>query len=87
MLQAWLGRIGLDYRAAAFRVGDKTWASERNALVFAAKNPLDAAHMVLVYAGNSPLATVQSLNADAGDVAWVVLDNGKPTGKSEAEQN
>ena len=90
-LEKWLGKIGLDYQAAAFRIADKTWASERNALVFAAKNPLDAGHMVLVYAGNSPLATVQSLSAGTADASWIVLENGKPTGpsatKAEAAAN
>jgi hypothetical protein len=81
-LATWLGRIGMDYQAAVFKLDDKTYASERNALVFAAKNPLDASHMVLVYAGNSPLAMVQSLNATTADAAWIVLENGKPTGPS-----
>ena len=79
-LTAWLGKIGLDYQAAAFRIEGKTYASERNALVYAAKNPLDEAHMVLVYAGNSSLAMAQSLNATSADAAWIVLESGKPTG-------
>jgi hypothetical protein len=32
--------------------------------------------MVLVYAGNSPLETVRSLDA-AGETPWVVLEDGK----------
>jgi hypothetical protein len=81
-LGMWLGKIGLDYQAAEFRVGEKSYASERNSLVFAAKNPVDPAHMVLVYAGNSALAMAQSLNATATDAAWIVLEDGKPTGPS-----
>jgi hypothetical protein len=76
-LAAWTGKIGLDYRDALFRIEGKTYASERNALVFAAKNPLDARHMVLVYAGNSPLATAQSLSGEA-DAPWIVLEDGRP---------
>jgi hypothetical protein len=40
--------------------------------------------MVLVYAGNSPLATAQSLNAALTETPWIVLENGKPTGPSAA---
>ena len=81
-LAAWLGKIGLDYSAAEFRVDGKTYASERNALVFAAKNPLDVSHEVLVYAGNSSLALAQSLTAPTAEAAWTVLESGKPAGPS-----
>jgi hypothetical protein len=83
-LAAWAEKIGLEYQAGIFRIEGKPYASERNALVYAAKNPLDAAHMVLVYAGNSPLATAQSLNAALTETPWIVLENGKPTGPSAA---
>ena len=76
------GKIGLDYSSAQFKISDKVYASERNALVFAGENPLDASRMVLVYAGNSPLATAQSLEASTSDAAWIVLEDGKPTGPS-----
>jgi hypothetical protein len=75
-LAAWSEKLGLDYQGAVIKVGGKAYASERNALLYAAKNPLDPAHMILVYAGNSPLETVQSLEA-AGETPWVVLENGK----------
>jgi Phospholipase B len=80
-LATWSGKIGLDYQSAVFRINGIAYASERNALVFAAKNPYDHAHMVLVYAGNAPLETVQSLSATA-EAPWIVLENGKPTGPS-----
>jgi hypothetical protein len=80
-LAAWRERIGLDYQSAVFRVNGTAYASERNALVFAAKNPYDQTHMVLVYAGNAPLETVQSLSATA-ETPWIVLENGKPSGPS-----
>ncbi len=75
-LAAWAGKLGLDYSGAVFKVEGRTYASERNALVFAAGNPEDAAHMVLVYAGNSPLETARSISA-VGETAAVVLEDGK----------
>jgi hypothetical protein len=75
-LAAWREKIGLDYSAAVFRVDGKTYASERNALVFASKNPLDPAHMAVVYAGNSPLETALSLNATE-EKPWFALEDGK----------
>ncbi len=75
-LAAWRDHIGLDYEAAAFTVDGKTYASERNALVYAAKNPHDASHMVIVYAGNSPLETARAVGA-TGDTAAIVLEDEK----------
>lgn len=49
--RGWASKLGLDYDRRVFKVEDKVYASERNSLVFAAKNPLDAAHMVLTFAG------------------------------------
>jgi hypothetical protein len=43
-----------------FRIGGQTHAGEREALILAAKNPLDASHMVLVVAGNDALRTVKA---------------------------
>ena len=78
-LAEWRAKIGLDYQAAVFKVDGKTWASERNALVFASKNPLDPTRMALVYAGNSPLETARSLNATelTDDKPWFALEDGK----------
>jgi hypothetical protein len=75
-LAEWREKIGLDYSAAVFKVDGKTYASERNSLVFASKNPLDPAHMTVVYAGNSPLETARSLNA-ADNKPWFALEDGK----------
>jgi hypothetical protein len=75
-LAAWRGKIGLDYEAAVFKVDGKTYASERNALVFASKSPLDQTRMILVYAGNSPLETARSLSATE-EKPWFVLEDGK----------
>ncbi len=76
-LAAWQGEMGLDYTGAMFKLEGKSYASERNALVFAAKNPRDAHHMVLVYAGNSPLETARASQARVQGVA-VALEDGKP---------
>jgi hypothetical protein len=81
-LAGWSGKIGLDYEAADFRIKDKVYASERNSLVYSASNPLDAARMVLVYAANSAPALALSLNAASTEAAWIVLEDGKPTGPS-----
>ena len=81
-LAAWSPKVGLEYNGAIFKAGDKTYASERDALVFAAKNPLDAAHMVLVFAGNAPLQTVESLNTEYAQTPFVVLVGGKSSATS-----
>jgi hypothetical protein len=80
-LAAWQDRIGLRYSGAAFAVEGRTYASERDAIVFASRNPSDPAHMVLVYAGNSPLEVVRSLDAHA-EAPWIVLEAGSPFGPS-----
>ena len=73
----WAGKIGLDYRGAAFRIEDKPHASEREALLLAAKNPLDAAHMVLVVAGNDALRTVKA-SRDLAQADHVIYEEGAP---------
>jgi hypothetical protein len=81
-LAEWSSEIGLDYQGGVYRVDSKPWASERDALVFAARNPKSAPNMVLVFAGNSPLATFESLSG-RGDAPFVVLEDGKPAGPSK----
>jgi hypothetical protein len=83
-LNEWAGRVGLDYHAAIFKAKDKTYASERNSLVYAAKNPLDSSHMVLVFAGNDPLSMVEALNTQYAQTPYAVLEDGKPVGGSRA---
>lgn len=73
-LAAWANNMGLDYERAVFRIAGKTYASERNGLVYAAKNPLDETHMALVYAGNSPLETARSIHANGEKAADVLYD-------------
>jgi len=72
-LAAWAGRIGLDYPGAAFRIDGAVHASEREALLFSAKNPFDPAHMVLVVAGNTALRTVKAWNAGLTQTDHVIL--------------
>ena len=77
-LAEWAAKLGIDYSGAVFKVDGQTFASERNSLVMAATNPLDASHMVLILAGNDPLHTVEALNADSSPTPYVVLEDGKP---------
>jgi hypothetical protein len=58
-LAEWSERLGLDYREDVFRLEGTAHASERDALLFAGKNPLDERHMALVVAGNDALRTVK----------------------------
>ena len=77
-LAGWAAQIGLHYDGAVFEKNGETFASERNSLVMAAANPLDASHMVLLIAGNDPLHTVEALAADSSETPSVVLEDGKP---------
>ena len=76
-LAAWAGKLGLSYDGASFRIDGEVHASEREALVLAAKNPLDPAHMVLVVAGNDALRTVKASRLQAA-AEYVLLDDGAP---------
>jgi phospholipase B-like protein len=75
-LALWAGKLGLDYRGAAFKINGETHASEREGLILAARNPLDSAHMVLVVAGNDALSTVESQNADLAADEYVIVKHG-----------
>jgi hypothetical protein len=77
-LAAWAEKLGLSYQGAAFQMDGDMHASEREALVFAAKNPLDAAHMVMTVAGNDALRTVKASRAEAS-AEYVLLDDGNPS--------
>jgi hypothetical protein len=58
-LAAWAKSLNLDYQGALFKMENRVHATEREALAFAAKNPQDPGHMVLVLAGNDALRTVK----------------------------
>jgi hypothetical protein len=88
-LADWSGRLGLDYGENAFRLDGKAHADERDALLFAGKNPLDQAHMVLVVAGNDALRTVKLATSmrEWKSGQYELVENGKASagfvGKSE----
>jgi hypothetical protein len=74
-LAAWSEKLGLKYDGAAFTIDGATHASEREALLYATKNPLDSKHMVLVVAGNDALRTVKALKAQT-NAPYVVFEDG-----------
>ena len=78
-LALWSGKLGLSYEGASFKIDGEVHASERAGLIFVAKNPLDATHMVLVVAGNAALSTVKTQKADlTADEYEVVGESDKP---------
>ena len=79
-LALWSSKLNLDYQGAAFKIDGKTHASEREALILAGENPLDAAHMVLVVAGNDALSTVKAQSAQLPADEYVIFrTGGEPT--------
>jgi hypothetical protein len=69
----------LNYPGGAFTIDGKVHASEREGLIFTAKNPLDATHMVLVSAGNDALSTVKTQKLDFSPDQYVIFrDGGEP---------
>ena len=58
-LAAWADRLGLEYHDDVFSLDGAAYGSERDALLFAGRNPLDQTRMVLVVAGNDALRTVK----------------------------
>ena len=79
-LALWSGKLHLDYEGAAFKINGEVHASERDALILAAKNPLDPAHMVLVVAGNDALSTLKAQGADFSADEYVIFrTDGNPT--------
>ena len=76
-LARWSGKLGLDYQGAGFKINGEAHASEREALILAAGNPLDSAHMVLVVAGNDALSTVKAQSADLSAHEYMVFRDGE----------
>jgi hypothetical protein len=76
-LAAWAEKIGVSYQGASFTIDGETHASEREALLYAAKNPLDPAHMVLTVAGNDALRTVKASRLGP-PAEYVLIDDGNP---------
>ena len=75
-LARWSEQLSLDYQGAAFKIDGKVHASEREGLILATKNPLDATHMVLVVAGNDALSTVKSQKTELSGDEYVVFEDG-----------
>jgi hypothetical protein len=75
-LALWSTQLGLDYEGAVFRINGDVRASERQALLFAAENPLDRSHMVLVIAGNDALSTVKALDTEFTADEYIVFRDG-----------
>jgi len=76
-LARWSEKLGLDYSGAAFKIDGKVHASEREGLILAAQNPLDATHMFLVVAGNDALTTVKAQKADLSGNEYVIFRDGE----------
>jgi hypothetical protein len=70
-------RIRLEYAGGEFRIDGGEHASEYDALMLAAANPLDAKKMVLVIAGNSALQTVKLASASLAGYEYAVYSHGK----------
>jgi hypothetical protein len=77
-LAAWADKLGAKFDGAGFEVDGEKYASEREGLAMAARNPLDAAHMILVIAGNDPLRTVKTARVE-GQAEYFIFDDGSPT--------
>jgi hypothetical protein len=75
-LARWAGELHLDYAGAAFTINGQMHGSEREALILAAENPLDASHMVLVMAGNDALSTVKAEGAELSADQYVIFRDG-----------
>jgi hypothetical protein len=86
-LALWSGKLRLECEGAAFKIDGEAHASEREALILAAKNPFDAAHMVLVVAGNEALSTVKAESAELPADEYVILSNGSELTKGFITQN
>jgi len=78
-LAEWSERLGLDYREDVFRLDGAAHASERDALLFAGKDPLDESHMALVVAGNDALRTVKLASSvwDWKTAEYELVEDGK----------
>jgi hypothetical protein len=75
-LALWSTQLGLDYQGAVFRINGGVYASERQALIFAAENPLDRTCMVLVVAGNDALSTVKAQDTELTAHQFIVFRDG-----------
>lgn len=75
-LGPWAKRMALDYEGVVFRVAGEDHSSENDALIWTAANPENRAHMVIVAAGNSPLATVLLARGGFGAYQYEIAESG-----------
>jgi len=75
-LARWSAQLGLEFEGATFKINGNVHASEREAVVFAAENPLDRARMVLVIAGNDALSTVKAQDTELTADQYMVFRDG-----------
>lgn len=75
-LARWSAQLGLDYVGATFKINGDMYASEREALILAEKNPLDPTCMVLLVAGNDALSTVKARSIDLTADQYIIVRNG-----------
>ncbi len=75
-LARWTKQIGLNYDGGVFQIAGKNHASENDALLWAATNPQERAHMIAVAAGNSPLSTVLATRARLPEAQFQILESG-----------
>jgi hypothetical protein len=92
-LAAWADKLGISFQGASFKIDGEVHASEREALVYAARNPLDPSHLIMTVAGNDALRTVKASRLEA-PAEYVILDDGNPVrngflgqGAATAENN
>jgi hypothetical protein len=86
-LAHWSAKLGLNYNGAAFTINGKVHASEREALILAAQNPLDNTRMVMVIAGNDALSTVKAQKADLTADEYLIFRDGDPPIKGFVQHN
>ncbi len=86
-LARWSPRLGLNYLGAAFKINGAVHASEREGLILAARNPMDATRMVLVVAGNDALSTVKAEKTDLSADEYVIFRDGDQKMKGFIQQD
>ena len=75
-LAHWSSQLRLDFEASTFKVDGDVHASEREALIIAAENPLDQTRMVLIFAGNDALSTVKAQDVELTAHQYIVFRDG-----------
>jgi hypothetical protein len=86
-LARWSEKLGLNYHGAAFKIDGNVYASEREGLILAARNPFDGTRMVLVVAGNDALSTVKAQKADLSADEYLILRDGDQSRKGFMRPN